>query len=93
MNSAQISWSRQKCCGGWDGNSDLYNSQEGVSPQEQANNYANVNPKLLRWAEERSDVTWEELTARFKKLPEWERCGSKPTYRQAELFAHKMHDK
>ena len=53
-------------------------------------NYANVNPKMLRWAQERSEVTWEELIARFKKLPEWERGESEPTFRQAELFADKV---
>ena len=51
-----------------------------------------VNPKILRWAYERSGIPYEELVARnFKKLPEWESGEAQPTLRQAEAFARKVH--
>ena len=50
-----------------------------------------VNPKILRWAHERSGIPYEELVAKnFKKLLEWERGEAQPTLRQAEAFARKV---
>ena len=50
-----------------------------------------VNPKILRWARERSGIPYEQLVAKnFKKLPEWESGEAQPTLRQAEAFARKV---
>ena len=50
-----------------------------------------VNPDLLRWARERSGIAHEDLSARFKKLPEWEDGETQPTLRQVEAFARAVH--
>ena len=50
-----------------------------------------VNPELLRWARERTGATQEDLTAKFKKLPEWEDGQTQPTLKQAEAFARVLH--
>ena len=52
---------------------------------------APVNPELLQWARERSGVAQDVLTAKFKKLPEWESGDTQPTIRQAEAFARAVH--
>ena len=52
---------------------------------------APVNPSLLRWARERAGVAQEDLTAKFKKLPEWEDGQAQPTLKQAEAFARAVH--
>ena len=52
---------------------------------------APVNPELLRWARERAGVSLEALTAKFKKLPEWEDGQVQPTLKQAEAFARAVH--
>ncbi|MCY3878638.1 MAG: XRE family transcriptional regulator [Rhodobacteraceae bacterium] len=50
-----------------------------------------VNPVLLRWARERAGIAQEDLTAKFKKLPEWETGRIQPTLKQLEAFAHAVH--
>lgn len=50
-----------------------------------------VKPAMLRWACERAGVDKEELTARMPKYPEWERGEAKPTLKQLEQFAHRVH--
>ncbi len=46
-----------------------------------------VKPEVIRWARKRFGVSQEDLSEKFKKLPEWE-CGStQPTLRQLETFA------
>ena len=52
---------------------------------------APVNPALLRWVRERAGIAQEELTAKFKKLPEWEDGKTRPTLKQAEAFARAVH--
>ena len=52
---------------------------------------APVNPDLLRWARERAGITQEDLTKKFKKLPEWEHGQTQPTLKQAEAFARAVH--
>ena len=52
---------------------------------------APVNPALLRWARERAGIAQEGLTAKFKKLPEWEEGKTQPTLKQAEAFARAVH--
>lgn len=46
-----------------------------------------INPEVLRWAVERSRIPREHLTKRFKRLPEWERGASGPTYSQMHKLA------
>ena len=48
-----------------------------------------VKPELLRWARKRAGIKQEDLN--FKKLPEWERGDQKPTFKQLEAFAKKVH--
>ncbi len=50
-----------------------------------------INPGLLRWARERAGMAREELTAKFKKLPEWETGETLPTLKQLEAFARAVH--
>ena len=50
-----------------------------------------VKPKIIRWAVERSGYNRQDLEAKFKKLPEWERGLSVPTRGQLEKFANAMH--
>ena len=50
-----------------------------------------VSPGILRWARKRSGVAYETLTAKFKKLPEWEEGKTDPTLRQLEAFARAVH--
>ena len=52
---------------------------------------APVNPEILRWARERAGFTQEDLTAKFKKLPEWEDGEIQPTLKQVEAFARAVH--
>jgi len=46
-----------------------------------------VNPKVLRWALERSGRSAERLAGRFPGLPAWERGEAHPTLKQLEAFA------
>ena len=48
-----------------------------------------VKPELLRWARKRAGIKQEDL--KFEKLPEWERGDIKPTFKQLEAFAKKVH--
>ena len=48
---------------------------------------APVNPSLLRWSRERAGISKEVLTAKFRKLPEWEDGQAQPTLKQTEAFA------
>ena len=48
---------------------------------------APVNPELLRWARERAGIAQEDLTAKFRKLPQWEDGQTQPTLKQADAFA------
>ena len=50
-----------------------------------------VKPELLRWARERARIAPEDLAAKFKKLPEWERGEIQPTLKQLEAFARTVH--
>ncbi len=52
---------------------------------------APVNPGLLRWARERAGIAQEELTAKFRKLPEWEDGRTQPTLKQSEALARAVH--
>lgn len=50
-----------------------------------------VRPELLRWARERSRVTQEDLSAKFKKLSDWENGETYPTLKQIQAFARAVH--
>ena len=50
-----------------------------------------VKPELLRWARRRAGLSLQEFPTRFKKLPEWEAGSLRPTLRQLEDFARKVH--
>ena len=52
---------------------------------------APVNPGLVLWARERAGIAQEDLTAKFKKLPEWESGQTQPTLKQAEALARAVH--
>lgn len=48
-----------------------------------------VQPELLRWAQDRAGLEREDLVERFPKLPEWERGERQPTIKQLEAYAKK----
>jgi Zn-dependent peptidase ImmA (M78 family) len=48
-----------------------------------------VNPKLIRWAMDRSGLTVDDLIERFPKLQQWQKGEKQPTLRQLEAFARK----
>lgn len=48
-----------------------------------------VNPKLIRWAMDRSGLTVDDLIERFPKLQQWQKGERQPTLRQLEAFARK----
>ena len=50
-----------------------------------------VSPELLRWARERSGLARDDLTTKFRKLPEWEDGETRPTLKQMEAFARAVH--
>lgn len=50
-----------------------------------------VKPGLLRWARQRAGLRRSQFPASFKKLPEWEAGRLRPTLRQLEAFARKVH--
>lgn len=50
-----------------------------------------VNPKLLRWARKRAEMTQKDLTAKFRHLTEWENGKKLPTLKQLESFARAVH--
>ena len=50
-------------------------------------NRVGVDPRLLRWARERSGRKPDYLRRRFPQLHAWERGSELPTFRQLEAFA------
>jgi Zn-dependent peptidase ImmA (M78 family) len=50
-----------------------------------------VSPKLLSWAQERSDVASDELERKFPTLAEWRAGRKQPTLRQLEDYAQATH--
>lgn len=50
-----------------------------------------VNPRMLKWALERSRIDPLALVKRFPKLEAWEDGEAQPTLRQLEDFAHATH--
>ncbi len=52
---------------------------------------APVNPEILRWARERAGIAQEDLTGKFRRLPEWESGDMQPSLRQVEAFARAVH--
>jgi Zn-dependent peptidase ImmA (M78 family) len=48
-----------------------------------------INPKLIRWAVERSGVPLDDLVAAFPRLPAWETGEKQPTLKQLEAFARR----
>jgi len=46
-----------------------------------------VEPRLLRWAQERSRLDHADLVRRFPKLEAWEQREAKPTLKQLDSFA------
>ncbi len=52
-----------------------------------------ITPELLTWARKRLGYTVEALASKrpdFKNIAEWERGGSRPTYRQLEMLAKQL---
>ena len=52
-----------------------------------------ITPEVLTWARKRLGYSVEALTSKrpdFKKIAEWERGDSRPTYRQLELLAKQL---
>lgn len=54
-----------------------------------------IKPDILQWARERSQLSVEQLAESYSKKPEriesWEEGSSKPTFRQAQDLANKLH--
>ena len=52
-----------------------------------------INPEMVRWARERSYPTVEAAVAALgeKKLPAWEQGNSRPTFKQAQRLASRLH--
>ena len=50
-----------------------------------------VKPELLRWARERASLSPEDLARPFPKYDAWESGTAKPTLKQLEKFASKVH--
>ncbi len=48
-----------------------------------------VNPKLIRWAVDRSGLPVDELTEKFPKLQQWQKGEKQPTLKQLEKFARR----
>ncbi len=57
--------------------------------------YANINPSILNWARERSQLSLTALANKLKitedKLEAWESGDTPPTFKQAQSFAAKTH--
>ncbi len=47
----------------------------------------NVEPRMLRWARDRSDVGADALARRFARLAAWENGEARPTLKQLESYA------
>lgn len=50
-----------------------------------------VSPALLAWARERARLPYEEVTARFPSLTDWEAGRTQPTLKQLEKYATFTH--
>ncbi|MEZ4651847.1 MAG: helix-turn-helix transcriptional regulator [Candidatus Eisenbacteria bacterium] len=50
-----------------------------------------IEPQLLRWASERSQIDAIELNLRFPQLRAWESGERQPTFKQLEAFAKTTH--
>ena len=51
-----------------------------------------IQPRMLRWARERAGLRdVESLRGRFPKIAEWETGKTRPTLKQLEAFANKVH--
>lgn len=50
-----------------------------------------IEPQLLRWASERSQIDAVELALRFPQLRAWESGERRPTFKQLEAFAKATH--
>lgn len=50
-------------------------------------NRVTIQPKMLRWARERVDLTLDDLRKPFPKLADWEERRVLPTLRQLEQYA------
>lgn len=48
-----------------------------------------INPNILRWARQRSGLSWETLERQFPKLQLWLKGEKYPTLKQIERFANK----
>ncbi len=52
---------------------------------------AYINPEVLAWARGRAGLVPEELQSFHRKYVEWEQGTAKPTFRQAQELAKKLH--
>jgi len=52
---------------------------------------APVNPRMVSWARQRVGLQRDDLVKNFKKLPQWETGEMKPTLKQLEDFARRVH--
>jgi len=52
---------------------------------------APVNPQMVSWARQRVGLERDDLVKQFKKLPQWETGEMKPTLKQLEDFARRVH--
>lgn len=50
-----------------------------------------VKPELIRWAQERSGLSVEDLRSAFGRLVDWENGSAQPTLKQLEKFAKKTY--
>jgi len=54
-------------------------------------NVAHINSEVLIWARERAGFLPEDLMQVNRKYVDWEAGHMKPTFRQAQALAHKLH--
>ena len=58
-------------------------------------NYANINPDIVNWARNRSQLSLSGLAAKLhiteEKLEGWEQGNASPTFNQAKNIAKKTH--
>ncbi|MCY4172929.1 MAG: ImmA/IrrE family metallo-endopeptidase [Cyanobacteria bacterium MAG CAR3_bin_5] len=52
---------------------------------------APVNPRMVSWARQHVGLDRDDLVKKFKKLPQWETGEMKPTLKQLEDFARRVH--
>ncbi|MBN1293422.1 MAG: ImmA/IrrE family metallo-endopeptidase, partial [Candidatus Latescibacteria bacterium] len=53
--------------------------------------HVEVNPALLRWACDRAGMNTPMVAEKIPQLPAWERGEKRPTLKQLEKFANKVH--